>query len=326
MKAIYNIILPVASRGLLNDADILETLIKSIIPNISVRIISKEKGTLGLIIKTIAFLINCLLRRKQTSFHLEEIQPFFVKLSKYNFFIPNPEWLRGKTLKQMNSPSITTLCKTHYAVEQLAEFSSSIQFMGFTSKDRTDTTIQKDFNKYIHIAGKSPQKGTLPLLKLWSKKTDWPELIVITTTTTHVEFNKFSNIKIINSFIEESELNKFINECGVHICPSEAEGFGHSIVEALAVSSCVLTTNGPPMSELLPSKEGGISWVKKGKRYCNDIYYVDEDSLALTIEKFINMSLEQKRALGEHSLKHYQQLTGDFHANLITLLQKNTGS
>lgn len=43
---------------------------------------------------------------------------------------------------------------------------------------------------------------------------------------------------------------------GVHICPSEREGFGHYINEARAASALVITTNHPPMNELITAATG----------------------------------------------------------------------
>jgi glycosyltransferase involved in cell wall biosynthesis len=314
-----NIILPVVSRGLLNDAIILKQAVQEHDANIHVRIISKEKGYLGIAIKSLAMSIRYLLRIKQVSFHLEEIQPFYTNFSKHNFFIPNQEWLRDRTRSQMKNKNIEVLCKTNYAVERLANISSSIRFLGFTSINRNNST-PPDYNKFIHIAGRSPQKGTLPLLKLWSKKTAWPELIVITTTKTHVEYDKFSNIKIVDSFITENELNKLINECGVHICPSEAEGFGHSIVEALAVGACVLTTNGAPMNELVADQQCLISPEQTSTRYLSELFFVSERTLEQTINKIIHLSIAERKVSGELSKQKYAELNEHFNTNIGELV------
>jgi hypothetical protein len=316
-----NIILPVASRGLLNDAEIIKQAIHKKDPSIYVRIISKKKGYISILLKSINVLVSYVFKQRQVSFHLEEIQPFFTRLSSQNFFIPNQEWLREKTRSKMNDDNMVVLCKTKYAVEQLKALSSKIHYIGFTSINRNNSTIP-DYNKFIHIAGKSPQKGTKPLLELWSKTSNWPTLTVITTIPEYKKYNKYENINIISEFISEQALNALINKNGVHICPSEAEGFGHSIVEALSVGACLLTTNGAPMSELVADKQCLISPEKTSTRYLSDLFFVSESTLENTLTAVMNLSIEERAASGELSRLKYDELDANFNLNLSNILYK----
>jgi len=314
-----NIILPVASRGLLNDAKIIKQAIHKNEPSIYVRIISKEKGYIGILLKSISVLLSNAFNKKQVSFHLEEIQPFFTRLSSQNFFIPNQEWLRGRTRSKMNDKNMTVLCKTKYAVKQLEAISSTIHYLGFISINRNNNT-EPDYNKFIHIAGKSPQKGTKPLLELWSKKHNWPTLTVITTLNEFKQYNEYDNINIISEFISEKALNELINQSGVHICPSEAEGFGHTIVEALSVGACVLTTNGAPMNELVADKQCLISPESTNTRYLSELFFVSESTLEKTLTAVMNLSIEERETSGELARQKYDKLSADFHTKLKKLV------
>ena len=56
--------------------------------------------------------------------------------------------------------------------------------------------------------------------------------------------------------ISMAQLHRLQASAGVHLCPSEREGFGHYINEARAVSALVLTSDHPPMNELVTPASG----------------------------------------------------------------------
>jgi glycosyltransferase involved in cell wall biosynthesis len=48
-----------------------------------------------------------------------------------------------------------------------------------------------------------------------------------------------------------AQLRQLQTDTPVHICPSQSEGWGHTINEARAVGALVLTTDYPPMNEFV---------------------------------------------------------------------------
>lgn len=55
---------------------------------------------------------------------------------------------------------------------------------------------------------------------------------------------------------EFEDVRRLQNSHGIHVCVSEREGFGHYINEARAVGALVVTTNHPPMNELITEETG----------------------------------------------------------------------
>ena len=60
----------------------------------------------------------------------------------------------------------------------------------------------------------------------------------------------------LNDYCSPAELRRLQNENLFHLCPSETEGFGHYLMEALGVGAVVLSTDAPPMNELVTAERG----------------------------------------------------------------------
>lgn len=171
------------------------------------------------------------------------------------------------------------ICKTRqaYSILQNKYPSKNVLYTGFSSLDKYIPSIQKKYRKYLHLAGKSPYKGTINVINAWKNHPEWPELLLICRTDKYgigslSEEDKKTidskNISIIDKYLSENDLTKIMNECGIHICPSEHEGFGHYINEAKGVKSVVLYSDAPSMNEFFIDIKCGIPI----KTYYNGLY------------------------------------------------------
>ncbi|MGJ8694376.1 MAG: glycosyltransferase [Thalassotalea sp.] len=311
------------SQGLKNDALIIEHALRNVIgKQHKIRLFSGADSKIINIKKLLSLVIDKLCLKKQVTFHLEEIYQELSYFCNENILIPNQEWLRSHTQKAITNKT-HIWCKTQYAVKQLSHLNNNVSFLGFCSRDMNDENIQPDFNKFIHIAGKSEQKGTTPLLDVWKKHPEWPTLTVISRRDEHLKYQS-NNIHIIAEFISEEKLKMLINSHGIHLCPSESEGFGHNIVEALSVGAIVLTTNAPPMNELINFDANClIDFSRKETRYFSELFFVSEITLENSIAKALGWSDEEKLYSGRLSLKKYNELNANFHSN-ISLLKKHS--
>jgi hypothetical protein len=61
----------------------------------------------------------------------------------------------------------------------------------------------------------------------------------------------FANIYLAQRPLTTEEHCRLMALAGVHLCPSLAEGFGHTINQARSISGLIITTDAPPMNELI---------------------------------------------------------------------------
>lgn len=187
--------------------------------------------------------------------HIEQIHREQFRYARQNFIIPNPELTDPAVFGKIDRP-YHILCKSNYATELFAQMNLCHSFLGFTSEDRILPGSRKDYRKCLHVAGKSRFKGTQQLVETWQQHPDWPTLTLVQSTADCYgdpipSIPSAPNIDVIQTWIPDEQLKQLQNEAGIHLCLSEMEGFGHYINEALSTGAIVLTTDAPPMNELV---------------------------------------------------------------------------
>jgi hypothetical protein len=102
--------------------------------------------------------------------------------------------------------------------------------------------------RFLHVAGKSGNKGTDSVLRAWQQIPNG--LPPLTVVASNVEFKvlwekNHSNIEFFPK-VEESHLIQLMNSHKFHIQPSPYEGFGHVQHEGLGCGAFVIVTAAPP--------------------------------------------------------------------------------
>jgi len=109
---------------------------------------------------------------------LEHVRPEYLPLAKSNVLIPNPEWF-NKRDEGLIAQVHGVLAKTRHAEALFRQrLPATTQFIGFTSRDRRDGDIARR-RAFFHLAGRSNNKNTEPLLALWRRHPEWPTLTVV---------------------------------------------------------------------------------------------------------------------------------------------------
>lgn len=246
---------------------------------------------------------------------VEDLDPSYFSQAESNYFIPNQEWFRYRWLAYL--PKVDrVLAKTQLAQQLFTSLKCETAYVGFTSEDCFVPEVPKDYSQFFHLAGNSPYKGTETILRLWEKHPEWPTLVVVQSAK-HVRTTSASNIQHHVGYIEDPMLRSYQNRCGVHLCLSETEGFGHYIVEAMSCQALVIATDAPPVNELVTPQRGMLVDFHQAQSHrLSTRYYVDPHALERCIQVVLALSETHKAALGQNARNWYQQNGKNFKAAL----------
>lgn len=259
---------------------------------------------------------------------VESIAPRFLSIGKINCLIPNPEWFREENMPYIPAMDMV-LCKTQEAVATFRPLAQDTRYVGFTSADRFDPDILRSNELLcLHAAGASPSKGTSAVVEAWRRHPEWPRLVVIRSPAWYSgeavpKELMAPNIEYIIERLDDRTWRRYQNTCEVHVCPSEAEGFGHIIVEAMSCAALVITTDGPPMNELVTTDRGVlVSYFRAEPMRLGSSYFVDVDDLERQIGGVLKMKQNERRALGGNARSWYESQSKAFEQAMRNLVDE----
>ena len=258
----------------------------------------------------------------------------FDRIVKSNFdLIQNIDIMLAKTKLNVD---ILLKYKTKY------KFKYNIYYTKFTTNTNI-CTIKKDYNKIVHFAGRSPYKMTDVVIRTWVNNIRLPKIII---TCFDVNFpgcldnvkrqlkkqnihnvskyiSKSSNITLYDNPLSENIMQNLKNKSGCYICPSYLEGYGHYINEGRSKSAIIITTDAPPMNELI-NKSSGIlipcdksNFFNIGRSYGS--CYINENGLLYAIKMYMNMTENQKIKMGINAQKQFIKDTKFFNKKMNDL-------
>ena len=129
------------------------------------------------------------------------------------------------------------------------------------------------------------------------------------------------NIEMITERVDEATLRRLQNESALYLCPSEAEGFGHIILEGLSVGGVVITTDAPPMSELVTPDTGLLVAVERTEPMgIGQRYFVNLEDLERTIRRALAMSQAERDVLGRAARARFEAIDQAFRSRIKACL------
>lgn len=300
--------------GLKHDADIARAVLQGHYP-VTMNVL--HRGNLHLPHKRLALAVRKpFSRRKNVMLFFENLSCSWMRGSDSSILIPNQEWMRPLTTRLIRSCH-EIWCKTHYAERIYLERGLAARHVGFSSHDMYVPEVTKDYTACVHIPGRSELKGTTTLLKVWKRHPEWPKLTVITRHP-YLRQHCAANIEIVTDFLDPGSLRMVMNRSGIHLCPSETEGFGHYICEALSTQAVVITTNAPPMNELVHEDFGFLAEsAGRAPAGYGERFQVEAESLEHTIARALAMANPEKMQMGERARDFFLANQAQFEANFL---------
>ena len=261
-------------------------------------------------------------RKYDLNIFLELVGVKWFDAAKKNILIPNPEWYDSGWVQFLRRFDMV-FAKTHCAEEIFRKRGVPVVFTSFTSYDRALPDIKKDDLKFFHLAGKSLQKGTEMVIRAWDKNPTFPPLTIVQDPSKWKRRVTSKNINHIYDHLDEHVLKTLQNAYGIHVCPSETEGFGHYIMEALSVKSLVITTNSPPMNELITPQRGFlIEQVRRAPQRLATNYFVSEQTIERGVRTVMGMSDDVKNQMRENGRKFYEENDAFFRRTFVDTITK----
>lgn len=209
---------------------------------------------------------------------LEVINPSLFSYARKNIWIPNQEWTYKSWI-----PYITMVdeiwVKTTEArrcFNEASNYKGKVKYIGWSSIDKgwNPDTIKKDYSKAIVPVGKNIFRNPKPIFQAYLrlKNSDLktysalPVLHVVYSPS-HIQINVPSEIadKVVvkGEVLKQDEYDDLLKECGLCICTSAAEGFGHAVVEAMTVGcNLLLSPIDPFVTDIVGSLQSGVYYGK----------------------------------------------------------------
>jgi Flp pilus assembly protein TadD len=262
--------------------------------------------------------------RADVNLFSSELHPLWLPLAKQNLLIPNQEGDVRQSFGRMHQSrfSETTdqlaylrlldklLVKTRHAEQIFRGLGLPASYIGFTCRDRLLPDVPKEKETWLCVMGDSYfNKDILPVVRIWGRNPQFPPLLIVLHNIPPAFeplLKPLPNVSYRRERLPDDQLRLLQNRCGVHICPSTMEGWGHSIVESMSTGALLLTTGAPPMDEHVNESRGicfGFSARTPHSFGCK--FTIDERSLEQAVRCAMDMPPEELIARGRQAREYF---------------------
>jgi glycosyltransferase involved in cell wall biosynthesis len=242
---------------------------------------------------------------------LERIRPEFIPAATRNVVVPNPEYFRPEDRAALGAMDEVWV-KTRHAARLFDALSATTRFIGFDSEDRLLPDVPRK-RAFFHGPGRSGNKGTAALLQLWARHPEWPTLTVVWRRK-RVDIGDLpANVRLVREHLDDDAYRRLQNEHRFHLCPSQTEGYGHYIAEAMSCGAIVVTLDAEPMNELVTSERGVlVSAQAAGTQDLATLYAFDDVAMEAAIEHCLGMDEAAIATLGRAARGWFEENRAGF--------------
>lgn len=234
--------------------------------------------------------------RKVGIFNLEWFEPAWAK------DLPSLDQLWAKSLE----------CHNVYTARGLPS-----TYTGFLSKDmRTATPATLSC---LHVRGHSDLKHTAAVLEAWACDPGLPPLTVISWTPLKAP----AGVRVLGQVSPET-LKYELNTAAIHVCPSQAEGWGHYITEGLSTGALVVTTNASPMNEHVHPDWGVLIDPRavNQRGYLAGAYHVTAQDVCEAVRFAAMLPPATRAAMSTRARAHFEKRNHDFRVKAAEMLAR----
>jgi hypothetical protein len=256
---------------------------------------------------------------------IEVMNPALITFAGKNVWIPNQEW-SYKTWIPYISMMDEIWVKTREAETIFTKYSDKVKYIGWTSIDKI-LPEKKNYKKAIVLVGKNFYRNPKPVLKAYYDllKND-PEVfeklpeLHIPRNSSEVQFFFPPELECkvkLHDLLTEKEYDDLLHECGLAICISACEGFGHAVNEAMSSGCNLILSNIGPFTELTNSSTD-VLWgtplqIIDHPDCLATIVDTSSNSIRSSLLTYLERSLRERKRVSENMRTIYEKR----HANFI---------
>ena len=253
---------------------------------------------------------------------LEVMVPFMLNYAATNWFVPNSEWYEAQTTECALPRINLVLCKTHDCENIWGAKLGRTYYTGFEATDLSNNTpvLNKEV-AFLHLAGNSGTKNTRAVVDCWREfRLSYPITIVSRDPEIRTLCCGIPNVRY-EQRLADSHVSHFVNLARFHLMPSEYEGYGQGMHEALSCGGIVLTTKAPPMTEF-PGVPHELMIPPTGSfiRRIATCHSVSSEGVRAAVEKAVALSPESLMQLSVAARRGYESERNAFRERIARLM------
>ena len=245
------------------------------------------------------------------------LNPSLFSYARRNIWVPNPEWT-FKTWKPYAKQIDEIWVKTDEAEELFKDWGRPVRYIGWTSIDKGEPDT-KNYGKAVVPIGKNAWRNPRPILQAYLRIYEENEMVYTRLPELHLIYNPAlvgeyavpeaisKKIKIYNRVLTDTEYDQLLQECGLLILTSVAEGFCHAVNEGMSTGCNLILSDIKVFRELTNDAQ----FIEPSKTIphpecLGDLVDVSVDSLVNELRVYTERSLKTKKSVSKLMRQQYE--------------------
>jgi hypothetical protein len=299
-----NLIANFGSGGLNHDASLIRGLLVNQFPDCTIHRVTSNQP-------------EC--PEAELNIFLEVVNPCLLTYAGYNVWIPNQEWTYRTWIPYISMMD-SIWVKTREAEKIFNQYTPNVRYIGWTSIDKVYEPV-KNYGKAMVLVGRNIYRNPKALMKAYYQiqgsdpvlYKNLPELH-IPHKKTEVQFFVPPEIEskvFLYDTLTESEYDKLLHECGLAICLSNCEGFGHVVNEAMSAGCNLILSQIEPFFEMTEESQD-VLWAIADNRIdhpdcLGQLVDTYSSSVRACLMEWVDTSSSRRKKISEHMRSMYEK-------------------